>query len=160
MEELEAQVSDYDLDLYLAQNTLILYGDLQRKGGYPKEFSYEDQLRKKAYVYLHKRVCEFVENGGELELLGPPSISKKKVLSGCNSGCARTQALRPELPARLYHPDIIAVSWLRPGASGATPSRCDTPGASGGLPLHLVHQKTPGVSTHQGYLLGDRLVLS
>ena len=58
VEELEAQVSDYDLDLYLAQNTLILYGDLLRKGGYPKDFSYEDQLRKEAYVYLRERVWE------------------------------------------------------------------------------------------------------
>ena len=73
LEELEAQVSDYDLDLYLPQNTLILYGDLLQEGGYPKEFSYEDQVHKEAYVYLRERVWGFVENGGELELLGTQS---------------------------------------------------------------------------------------
>ena len=70
LEELEAQVSDTDLDLCVPQNTLILYGDLLQQGEYPKEFSYQVQIYKKAYVYLRERVWGFVENGGELELLG------------------------------------------------------------------------------------------
>lgn len=75
LEELEAQVSDYDLDLYLPENTLILYGNLLQKGRYPKEFSYEGQIYKEAYIYLRERVLvsKLVENGGELELLSTRS---------------------------------------------------------------------------------------
>ena len=90
----------------------------------------------------------------------PRYISKKRVFSGRNSGCVRTQALRHELPARLYRPYMVSASWLRPGASGATPHEWNTPAASGGSTLHLVHQKRPWESAHQGYLLGDKLVLS
>lgn len=53
--EVEAEVSDYDLDLYLPMNTLILYRNLLWEGGYPKEFSYEDHIHKKAYVYLREK---------------------------------------------------------------------------------------------------------
>ena len=68
LEQLEAEVAEYNLDLYLPSDTLRLYANILHESGYPKEFSYKDQRHKDAYVYLREKVWQFVENGGEVEL--------------------------------------------------------------------------------------------
>ncbi|RPB03305.1 hypothetical protein L873DRAFT_1670283 [Choiromyces venosus 120613-1] len=70
---LEAEVTEYDLDQYLPSNTLRLYETLLYDGGYPKEFSYVDKRHKEAYIYLHERVWQFIQDGGEVELITTPS---------------------------------------------------------------------------------------
>jgi len=70
---LENEVARYKFNEYLRSETLELYGNLLHEVGYPKEFGYDNKRHKEAYVYLHERVWQFLQAGGELDLFTIPS---------------------------------------------------------------------------------------
>ena len=65
---LENEVAGYDLDEYLPESTLKLYGQFLEEGGYSKEFAYSNSRHKNAYLYLRERVSEYIFLGGEVQL--------------------------------------------------------------------------------------------
>ena len=74
---LEKEVASYDLDEYLPESTIALYGKLLEDGGYPREFTYGDSRHREAYLYLREKVSRYIASDGVVQLASRPSGAAK-----------------------------------------------------------------------------------
>lgn len=65
LEELEAEVAGYNLDEFLSYETVSLFESFLLSGGFPIQFSYQDN-HEKAYLFLHREVWKYVWAGEEV----------------------------------------------------------------------------------------------
>lgn len=69
---LEAQVSAYSLDEYLTPDTQLECEKLLLNGGYPVEFTFDDNHRA-GYIFLRQALMLYIKNGGNnISVLEPP----------------------------------------------------------------------------------------
>ncbi|KAG0137920.1 hypothetical protein HOY82DRAFT_597186 [Tuber indicum] len=70
---LEAEVADFDLDLYLPEESLCLYAQLLSTGGYLPDFVYSDMQHRSAYIFLRQKVTDYIQFSGGIKLFNSPT---------------------------------------------------------------------------------------
>ena len=72
LSQLEAEVTDFDLDEYLPAVTMRLYAQMLLADGFLSEFVYSDIRHKSAYIFLRQKVADYIDSGGEILFFNTP----------------------------------------------------------------------------------------